>query len=315
VWSVGNLHWGGTGKTPVVIALASWLRAQGARVAILSRGYGRSGVAPCLVSRGEGPLGTPAETGDEPWLLAEQLPGVAVAVASRRADAARLVLAEVTPAPDLFLLDDGFSHLALARNLDLLVLPETDPFGGGKLPPGGRLREPLAASRRAAAVLLAGAGATAEAASAAATGLAAHGFHGTAFACPTAVGPPRQVATRHPAPPAGPLLLVTGIARPERVLAAAEEQCLSLAGHLAFRDHCPYDAATLREIELTAARTAAAGVLTTAKDRVKLAGRVGLPLFELPLAAEPEPAFWQWLQPRLAASVPRLAAGQAAPRA
>src|SRR5207302_965361 len=91
-----------------------------------------------------------------PWLLAEQLPGVAVAVARRRADAGRLLLATLSRRPQLFLLDDGFSHLALARELDLLVLPAADPFGGGRLPPGGRLREPLAAAARAQALLLAG---------------------------------------------------------------------------------------------------------------------------------------------------------------
>ena len=104
------------------------------------------------------------------------------------------------------------------------------------------------------------------------------------------------------APPSGPLLLVTGIARPQRVRAAAEAAGLRIADHLAFRDHHRYPPRSLRRIERAAARAGAAGVLTTAKDRVKLAGRLALPLWELPVAAAPEPAFWIWLAARLPAS-------------
>ena len=78
VISVGNLHWGGTGKTPVVAALAEFLRDEGKKVCILSRGYGRKTRDPLVVSRGEGPLRNPKESGDEPWLLANRLPGVMV---------------------------------------------------------------------------------------------------------------------------------------------------------------------------------------------------------------------------------------------
>jgi tetraacyldisaccharide 4'-kinase len=82
---------------------------------------------------------------------------VAVVVGERRAEAARLAAASLAPAPELFLLDDGFSHVALARDLDLLVFPAEDPFAGGRLLPSGRLREPLAAARHAHAVVLTGA--------------------------------------------------------------------------------------------------------------------------------------------------------------
>jgi tetraacyldisaccharide 4'-kinase len=301
VWSIGNLHWGGTGKTPVTLAIAGWLGERGVRVAILSRGYGRRGGAPLVVSHGDGPLVTPAFAGDEPWLLAEQLPGAGVAVARRRADAGRLVLATVTPAPQLFLLDDGFSHLRLARDLDLLVMPANDPYGGGRLPPGGRLREPLEAVERAAALLLTGGEAAPGAARAVGAALGGYGFRGAAFACPAGSAAPAAVGTSDATAgePPGPLLLVTGVARPERVRQAAEAQGLQLAGHLAFRDHCPYEPRQVRRIVAAAAGAGAAGVLTTGKDRVKLAGRLPLPLFELPLLAQPESAFWEWLGGRL----------------
>jgi tetraacyldisaccharide-1-P 4'-kinase len=157
VISVGNLHWGGGGKTPLVAAVARHLHDGGAAVCILSRGYGRRGGGVRVVSSGDGPLLPPEEAGDEPVLLASELPGVAVVVGGDRHRAGSEALACLRPAPDLFLLDDGFSHLALHRDLDLLAFPAADPFGGGRLWPGGRLREPLAATARADAVLLTGA--------------------------------------------------------------------------------------------------------------------------------------------------------------
>jgi tetraacyldisaccharide 4'-kinase len=324
VWSVGNLHWGGTGKTPVVTAIAGWLHARGVPVAVLSRGYGRRGSGAVVVSTGSGPLVPPERAGDEPWLLAETLPEVPVAVAARRIDAARLLLAALPVAPRLFLLDDGFSHLQLQRDLDLLVLPDDDPFGGGRLAPSGRLREPLAAVARAHALLLAGEAATPERAREVGGALVAYGFGGAAFACATSTAKPRPVdstedvgrasaaappnrpiADGGPASAAAsssphrPLLLVTGIARPERVRRAAAAAGVAIADHLAFPDHHAYPPRSLRLIARTAERAGAGGVLTTAKDRVKLAGRLGLPLWELPLTAAPEPAFWSWLAARL----------------
>ncbi|HXT52555.1 MAG TPA: tetraacyldisaccharide 4'-kinase, partial [Thermoanaerobaculia bacterium] len=323
VWSVGNLHWGGTGKTPVVAAIAAWLHERGVAVAVLSRGYGRRGGGPLVVSAGAGPLVTPERAGDEPWLLADTLPEVPVAVAARRVDAARLLLATLPAAPQLFLLDDGFSHLELHRDLDLLVLPDDDPFGGGRLLPSGRLREPLASAARAHALLLTGEASTPERAREVGVALAVHGFAGSAFACTTQPQPPRLVrstraetdaATASPiassqlakwgeraptvaslAAPPGPLLLVTGIARPERVRRAASAAGIAIADHLTFPDHHAYPPRSVRLIARAAAKTGAAGVLTTAKDRVKLAGILPLPLWELPVAATPEPAFWDWL--------------------
>jgi tetraacyldisaccharide 4'-kinase len=301
VWSVGNLHWGGTGKTPVVAAIAAWLHERGVAVAVLSRGYGRRSSGPLVVSDGSGPSVSQVESGDEPWLLAEQLRGVPVAVAARRADAARLLLSTLQHPPALFLLDDGFSHLQLSRELDLLVVPADDPFGGGRLLPSGRLREPLAATARASAVLVSGDAATPELAREVGVAFRAFGFPGRAFASRTAAGPPLRVDGdgEEGTPPTGPILLVTGIAQPQRVRRAAEAAGLSVAGHLALPDHHSYPPATLRSIARAAAAAGAAGVLTTAKDRVKLAGRLTLPLWELPVTALPEPAFWEWLATHL----------------
>ena len=296
VVSVGNLHWGGTGKTPVVIALAAHLRDRGLAVAVLSRGYRRASHGPRLVSRGAGPLLTVAEAGDEPHLIARALPGVAVVVGERRAEAGRLALAELAPPPDLFLLDDGFSHVALARDLDLLVLPAGDPYGGGRLWPGGRLREPLAAARHAAALLVAGGGPGDGAEAAAA--LARFGFAGVGFACPLVAGRP-LAADGAPLPAGTRALAVAGIARPERFFRAAAAAGLELVGSLAFPDHHSYPPASLAAIERRARAGGATVVLVTEKDVAKLAGRLALPLARLPVDARPEPDFLAWLDARL----------------
>ena len=323
VISIGNLHWGGTGKTPLVIAVAARLRDAGWRVAVLSRGYGRKSGGIRLVSRGrwtraspgEGPLLGPTAAGDEPVLMAGELPGVAVVGGAKRDRAGEHALERLDPPPDLFVLDDGFSHLRLARDLDLLVLPANDPFGGGRLPPSGRLREPLAASARADAVLLTG-DATPEKARAVAEALRPFGFAGPGFAAPTRVLPPRLV--EDPRQEAGPrrgqalgaderVLLVSGIARPERftrtAIRAARQIGFTVVVELRLGDHDPYAEKTLERIRSEFRKRDATVVLTTSKDRVKVQGRLDLPLAELPLACEPEAAFFSWLDRRLAEDV------------
>ena len=298
VVSVGNLHWGGGGKTPFTIALAEHLRDGGRRVAILSRGYRRASRGPLVVSRGTGPLVAAAAAGDEPHLLAARLPGVAVVVGERRAAAGELALA--TLAPDLFLLDDGFSHVALVRDLDLLVFPAADPWAGGRLLPSGRLREPLAAAAAADAVVLTGVETDAECAGAAlAHELAPYGYRGPGFASATVARRPRLVGAGTLAPDAA-LYAVAAIARPDGFFAAAHAAGLRLVGARDFRDHHAFSPADLRAIDTAAARSGAAAVLATEKDLAKLAGRLATPLAVLPIDARPEPAFWRWFDARLA---------------
>ncbi len=218
--SIGNLHWGGAGKTPLVAAVAGHLRDRGLAVCILSRGYASRGRGVQVVSTGGGPLLGPLLAGDEPVLLAGELPGVAVVVGPERYDAGMAALRRLPKPPDLFLLDDGFSHLALARNLDVVAFPAADPFGGGRLFPGGRLREPLAAIARAQAVVLTGASSP-EDGRELAESLRPYGFTGPGFASFTRPGRPRWIG-RWTGEAGGDLeagakvFLVTAIARPER---------------------------------------------------------------------------------------------------
>jgi tetraacyldisaccharide 4'-kinase len=299
VVSVGNLSWGGSGKTPLVAAIAAWLRDHGRRVAVLSRGYKSGSRGVRVVSTGEGPLLGPSVAGDEPVLLAGELPGVAVVVGPDRAEAARHALERLDPRPQVLLLDDGFSHLRLFRDLDLLAFPASDPFAGARLPPSGRLREPLASARHADAVLLTGASGETGEGEALAEALRPYGFRGPGFACRSRVGPPRRVGPGGELPPGSRVLLVAGIARPEAFFEAARAQAIAVAAALAFADHHAYPAEAIEEIERAAAAAKAEAVLVTGKDRVKLQGRLRPPLYELPLTAEPEPAFWAWFEERL----------------
>lgn len=299
VISIGNLHWGGGGKTPLVIAIARQLQASGRRPAVLSRGYGRRSRGVVVVSRGAGPEVGVDVAGDEPFLIARAVPGLPVVVAERRVEAGRRALAELLPAPDLFLLDDGFSHAALARDLELLVFPAADPFAGGRLLPTGRLREPLTAARHADAVLLGGAIDDPERSGAAlAAALAPLGFAGPGFAAPTRA---RPIVGADGGPIDGALRLfaVAAIARPEGFFAAVRAAGVRPVGTLALPDHDPYAPRTVERLERLATEAGAEALLVTAKDQGKLAGRTRWPVAVLPVEAEPEPAFWRWLDARL----------------
>lgn len=301
VVSLGNLHWGGTGKTPLVAALAQRLRDQGRRVAILSRGYGSRGSGIRLVSGWTGgPRLGPNEAGDEPLLLADQLPGVAVVVHAARAAAGLWALRHLEPPPDLFLLDDGFSHLGLTRDVDLLALPASDPFGGGRLFPSGRLREPLAAASRAHAALLTGLEVSSSAARAIEQELRPCGFSGRVFTAPTRILPARRLDGK-PLPIGCRVVLACGIARPERFQAAVRQQGFEIAAELVFDDHHTFPPSSRKSMANAFATSHSEAVLVTSKDAVKLRDFPAAPIAELPIAAEPEPEFWPWLSRRLSA--------------
>ena len=292
--SIGNLHWGGSGKTPAVIAVALGLVGAGQRVAVLSRGYRRKGREPLIVSLGEGPLASVEQAGDEPVMLAGQAPGVVVAVGADRRAAAALAL-DRAPDVDVFLLDDGFSHVRVRRDVEILTFPAADPFAGGLLPPGGRLREPLGMVRLADAAVLTGLERGVEPPADFEATLRRHGFGGRVF-----------TSTLRSELLGGPLpdrpLLVTGVARPDRVARTAAAAGLECVDHLRFADHHGYPPRSLRAIESACARHRCDAVVTTSKDVVKLRDRLPAaapPLLELRVEAEIEPEFLPWLAGRL----------------
>ena len=154
VISVGNIVVGGTGKTPAVIAIAKHLQREGRRVAILSRGYKRRvREKVTIVSDGEKVYASAMESGDEAYMMAKHLSGVPIVVGKCRYLAGQIALERFKV--DVLLLDDGFQHRQLARDVDILTIPATHPFGSPQhLLPAGTLREPPSALRRADLILL-----------------------------------------------------------------------------------------------------------------------------------------------------------------
>lgn len=153
VVSIGNLTAGGTGKTPAACMLAEWASGEGYAVAILSRGYGgQYGTATLEVSNGHTILASPTAAGDEPYLLAKRLSGVPVILSKKRYLGG--LLAHQKFKTHFYILDDGFQHLNLKRDLDLVLMDASNPFGNGHLLPWGPLRESINELKRADAFII-----------------------------------------------------------------------------------------------------------------------------------------------------------------
>ena len=154
VISIGNITTGGTGKTPLVEYVTRLIASHGKKVCILTRGYGRKDPhLQVIVSDGYGVLASPTEAGDEPYLLATKLTAQAAVISSAdRIAAGQEAIKDF--GTEVFVLDDGFQHLRLARDLNIVCIDATNPWGGGRLLPHGRLRESLEGLRRADCVVL-----------------------------------------------------------------------------------------------------------------------------------------------------------------
>ncbi|MDO8585838.1 MAG: tetraacyldisaccharide 4'-kinase [Armatimonadota bacterium] len=153
VISIGNMTFGGTGKTPAVRTIAAGLQARGLRPVILSRGHGgRRHGSPTIVSDGAKRRLSAAESGDEPAMLADLLPGVPVVVGKNRWRSGQLAIREFDP--DVILLDDALQYWQLHRDVDVVLINAVEPFGYGRLMPRGALREPLAGLKRADVVVI-----------------------------------------------------------------------------------------------------------------------------------------------------------------
>jgi tetraacyldisaccharide 4'-kinase len=148
VISIGNLTVGGTGKTPLTILLAETFHAEGYKPVILSRGYRRKSKGTVIVSRGEGPLVPWQDAGDEPYLMSRRLVGKAAVVVGESRYAAGVV-AQTEHLGNLFLLDDGFQHRQLYRDVDIVTVDPAEWLGAETLLPMGRWREPKSAIARA----------------------------------------------------------------------------------------------------------------------------------------------------------------------
>jgi tetraacyldisaccharide 4'-kinase len=252
VISVGNLSVGGSGKTPLVAWIAGRLREAGLPVAVLSRGYGGSFRGDwLLVSDGTTLLSDPGVAGDEPVMLARALPGVVVAVGPRRDVVGRAVQERF--GRRVFVLDDGFQHLRVRRDLDVLCLGSGDANDWPL--PAGRLREFAGAAARAhVSVRVLEEGESADGPELLARRRAV-GF--------TDTGGRPQAAPRR-------ALLVSGIARPDRFLTDVRSLGVEVLGHLRFRDHHRYSPPEIERAAADAAALGADALVTTAKDAVRL---------------------------------------------
>jgi tetraacyldisaccharide 4'-kinase len=297
VVSVGNLRAGGSGKTPAVEHIARLLLSRGERPAILTRGYARrlqtDGVT--VVSDGSKILAGVETAGDEPLMLARALPGVRVLVGADRYLSGRM--AEQRFAATVHLLDDGFQHLALARDVDLLLVCEDDLTD--RLLPSGRLREPLDVASAADALLVTVGYESAAGRIGRALGVA------TTFRVSREIGAPRMIATGETVvvPNGDPVFAVAGIARPEGFFTDVEAAGWHVVGTLAFRDHHPFGQRDVERITAQAKSVAAAIVLTTEKDAMRLTAcdLNGLPIAAVPLTAciEPSDGFRTWMFERI----------------
>ena len=295
VISVGNLVVGGSGKTPVVAAIASTLTRMGHRAAIVSRGYARTGRSAdvVVVSDGTGPLVSVRESGDEPQMLARDVAQVPIIVSADRARAGALAIERFKAT--VLVLDDGFQHLRLERTIDLLVLSAADL--DERLLPAGRLREPLSAAQKADAVLVYGDADNARR-------VANSAGVSRSFFVARQVQPLRPLSPPGTTQPAnGPVVAVAGIARPERFFETLR-QTHDIAREFVFQDHHWFTASDVREIEASARALGVDAIVTTAKDGVRLEphrAEMSLPWAILPIEVSIEPAaeFESWLRQRL----------------
>lgn len=275
VISVGNIAVGGTGKTPVVDWLVKRLLERGRRPAIVSRGYGGSFAgAVGVVSAGQGVLLTPDAAGDEPCLLARRNPSAIVLIARQRSAGVHAAVERY--GADSVVLDDGFQHRAVQRDVDLVLVDGSCPLGNGLPLPAGMLREFPGALNRADLLLLT----RVEEKTAALpvgrpTWKSRHQLAEYAVSLHGERLPLMMLSGQR-------LLAFAGIADPASFFSGLAAAGLTVAQSLAFSDHERYDDFAQQRINAAAAGMDA--LLTTEKDAVKLfPGMFSLPCFSVPM--------------------------------
>jgi len=285
VISVGNIAVGGRGKTPIVATIARMLIDMGERPAILSRGYGRARNEPgVVIVRDASQIRAGLDSaGDEPLMLARQLPGVCVLTCPDRYRAG--TLAEQELGATVHVLDDGFQHLQLDRDIDLVIVGREDIAHPVTLP-GGRLREPLDTLVAADAVLVED-GVVIESA----------GFDLPAYRIRRETPLDRGISVT--AAGGRPVVAVAGIASPERFFRDLRAAGWSVADTMAYRDHYRFTRADADRIVANARRAGAAMIVTTEKDYVRLQPfePLAVPVGFVAISLRPEPfeAFRAWI--------------------
>jgi tetraacyldisaccharide 4'-kinase len=293
VISVGNITTGGTGKTPLVEWIARALAQQQKRVCILTRGYGRQHPGSrVLVSNGSEIFSDTRETGDEPLLLAEKLKGEAAVICDTdRVAAARWATENL--GANLFILDDGFQHLRLARDYDIVAIDATNPWGNRLLLPAGNLRESPRQLARADCIVITRAHDVAQ------TEALKSEIDQLSKGCPVflsrmRIGGLRILGNLKEGGPAEnlrsvPVAAFCGVGNPESFFAQLRRDGYTLCHTRVFSDHHYY---TQEEINALVSQSSARGahaLLTTAKDEVKLRSiKFEMPCYVVDVAIEIE---------------------------
>jgi tetraacyldisaccharide 4'-kinase len=312
VVSIGNLSVGGSGKTPVVEHVVRLLQDAGERPAILSRGYARriKSAAVTLVATGAQVVADLDHAGDEPLMLARTLPGVPVLVGADRFACG--LQAEQRFDVTVHVLDDGFQHLKLWRDVNLLLIDEDDL--AERVLPAGRLREPLSAAVAADAILM-GSGEPSR-----------FGRAVAALGVPTVFRTERTLVDVHMMSSGkviepqmvGPVFAVAGIAKPHRLFETLASRGWRLGGTLVFRDHHRFSQSDVSRISQAARDAQTHIVITTSKDAVRFEpldySPLALAVATIATGVEPASTFAAWLRDRLSRARAQLAGGARGPR-
>ena len=292
VISVGNLTMGGTGKTPLVEWIANQLVRTGLRVAVLTRGYGRKSSGRVVVSDGNMIRSNVDEAGDEPFLLAQNLKGRAAVICDEdRVSAASWAIEHLES--DVFILDDAFQHQRIKRDLNILTIDATRPWGNGKLLPKGQLREPIIELSRADCVVIT------RAVDSAQVRELRNEIEGKCPGLPMFVSGIEFVGLRkldemNSSPEVSriketPVAAFCGIGNPESFFSLLRGAGYQLKDTRAFRDHYKYKQGDIDRLVNHAAQSRAQVFLTTAKDAVKLKSlNFALPCYVVNIAIEVE---------------------------
>jgi tetraacyldisaccharide 4'-kinase len=291
VISVGNITWGGTGKTAFTEYLAKLLITKGYKIAIVSRGFGRQSEGIVVVSDGKKILEPWTRAGDEPYWLASRIPEAVVIVAESRTDALDLVSKfEV----DLILLDDAFQHRRIARDIDLVLVDATENLTALHVIPFGKLREPIDSLHRASAIILTHSRNTHEETSSLINKISTPIFHANYYPIDFEFGNKKIAA-------------FCGLASPEHFQNFLKEQVAELVFFRKFPDHHIYTSSELNELQEEAVRAGAEALVTTGKDAVKLNPndfRLPFGLIHAELRVEEEEKFQSWIFQSLDSRVP-----------
>ena len=304
VISVGNISLGGTGKTPHVMEIARFLRKSGYTPAIISRGYGgRAGKGPLVVTDGKRIFADVSTCGDEPYMMAMELKGIPIVVGSNRCASASYAIKHLKA--DSIILDDGFQHLALRRDIDIVLLPSRAPFGNQRVFPGGDLREPISGLKRANCLILTKCNEITEAE----LQIKRRRIQELFPAIP--VFESRYLVESIELPFKGTTLplneikekifIFCGIANPFSFIEIFKKAGIETAGYRFFKDHFQYDSQGLKKLFEEAKKSGCSLALTTAKDFAKITlgdwehFAQGLELGVVHLLTDIQPSFWKFL--------------------